>query len=155
MKKNLMLVITLLMTAQICFCATEAVSEDLQQALKVHSSNEPGIFSILMALIFVTCLIYVTGLIYSKLNIMSAKTVKNQLKNHDMRGVVVLSTTQLGQGKNLHVIEIDNTRLLIGVTPSSISLIKELDDENEIEDESKPKEDKIKAEDFDLHKKYL
>ena len=100
MKKYIILATILITTAQSCFCTTEVVSEDLQQALKVTSGHEPGVFSILTALFFVICLIYVTGIIYSKLNIMSAKTVKDQLKRHDLSGVMVLSTTQLGQGKN-------------------------------------------------------
>jgi len=157
MKKYLVLAITLITTAQIGFCATEAVNEDLHQALKATSSSEPGIFSILMALIFVICLIYITGLIYSKLNIMGAKTVKEQLKGQGLSNVIVLSTTSLGQGKNLHVIEINNSQMLIAATPNSINLIKELSEKNEIENISKPekKEEETIAEEFDLHKKYL
>ena len=157
MKKYLFLAITLITTAQNGFCVNEAASEDLHQALKVTSSSEPGIFSILVALFFVICLIYGTGVIYSKLNIIGAKKVKEQLKGQGLSNVIVISTTQLGQGKNLHVVEINDRRMLIGVTPSSINLIKELDDDkNETEVVSKPKEEQeIIAEEFDLHKKYL
>jgi len=108
-----------------CF-ALEVVSPELQQSLKVNTS-EPNILSIILSLLVVIFLIYITGLIYTKLNIAGAKAVKQQLKNYDLSKVIVISTTQLGQNKNLHVIEINNQRLLIGSTPESINLIKELD----------------------------
>jgi len=155
MKKYIILAITLILTAQTCFCANEAVNEDLQQALKTTSHSEPGVFSILVALFFVICLIYATGVIYSKLNIMGAKTVKEQLKRHDLSNVVVLSTTQLGQGKNLHIIEIDDTRMLIGATPNSINLIKELENIKDKPETTSAKETEVIVEEFDLHKKYL
>lgn len=144
-------------TAQNGFCLNEVASEDLHHALKVTSSSEPGIFSIFVALFFVICLIYGTGVIYSKLNIMGAKKVKEQLKGQGLSNVIVISTTQLGQGKNLHVIEINDSRMLIGVTPSSINLIKDLDDgkNNTVEVSKHNEEQEIIAEEFDLHKKYL
>lgn len=163
MNKFLFLVLIFISTVQCGFCAVEATSPELSQSLKTHS-NEPGIMSIVFALLFVICLIYGTGIIYQKLNIVGAKTVKDQLKNHDMNGVVVLSTTQLGQGKNLHVIEINNQQLLIGATPSSINLIKELGagsrlSKNEII-QTPPTTKEIQTEveveeSFDIHKKYL
>lgn len=156
MKKYLILATTLMMTVQSAFCTTEVVSEDLQQALKTTSPNEPGVFSILMALVFVICLIYVTGLIYSRLNIVGAKTVKEQLAKHNLTNVTVLSTTQLGQGKNLHVIEIGKSRMLIGATPNSINLIKELEkDFFEAGNTQKEINEEVEEEKFDLHKKYL
>lgn len=159
MNKFLFLVITFISTVQWGFCAIEATSPELSQSLKTHS-NEPGIMSIAFALLFVICLIYGTGILYQKLNIVGAKTVKEQLKNHDMNSVVVLSTTQLGQGKNLHVIEINNQQLLIGATPSSISLIKELSSIGGSTREEVQKVREIQSEtevekDFDIHKKYL
>lgn len=148
MNKFGIFIITFFANAPLCLAADEVASE-LGQNLKTHS-HEPGIFSIVFSLLFVICLIYATGLIYSKLNIMGAKSVKEQLKNLDLGTAMVLSTTQLGQGKNLHVIEIDNKRLLIGVTPNSINLIKELDKIDEIK-ETNPKPEET----FDVHKKYL
>ena len=165
-----------MLSALKAFCLVETVSPDLEQSLKTHT-NEPGIMSIIFALLVVIFLIYITGLIYSKLNIVGAKTVQSQLKNYDLSKVVVLSTTQLGQNKNLHVIELNNKRYLIGATQNSINLIKEL---NETEqkttktaeaDVEKVATDSMQvlygkaqeaslgglkqAEDFDVHKKYL
>jgi len=133
MNKYLLLVMTFVMTAQKSLCVTDVV-----------------------------CLIYITGIIYSKLNILGAKTVKKQLKNCDMHlnHAVILSTTQLGQNKNLHVIEVNNQRLLIGATLNSINLIKELEDVEEIKEieqlQAPKEEEKVETiEEFDLHKKYL
>ena len=126
MKKHLFFIIgILLITAQKAFCLTDALSSELKPALKTVS-NEPSFLSILFSLLFVIALIYITGLIYSKLNIVGAKTVQNQIRNNDLSRAIVLSTTQLGQGKNLHVIEINNKGYLIGATPTSINLIKDL-----------------------------
>lgn len=126
MKKYLFLIIgIILITAQSALCALEEVSPELEHSLKNHS-HEPGFGTIVFALIVVISLIYITGLIYSKLNIVGAKTVQEQLRNYDLNKATVISTTQLGQGKNLHVIELNNQRYLIGVTLNSISLIKEL-----------------------------
>jgi flagellar biogenesis protein FliO len=123
-----------------CF-AVDAVSPELQQSLKINTS-EPNILSIIFSLLVVIFLIYITGLIYTKLNIAGARAVKQQLKNYDLSKVIVISTTQLGQNKNLHVIEINNQRLLIGSTPESINLIKELESTKTNEKAEKPAEEK-------------
>lgn len=171
MKKYLFLVTIFMLYAQKAMCAVKTASPELQESLKTNA-HEPSFFSIIFALVFVVALIYVTGLIYSKLNIVGAKTVQEQLKNYDLNRVVVISTTQLGQGKNLHVIELNNQRYLIGATINSINLIKEL---GEVKHDAKKTEPKSKdsidilygnedekpelniehKEEFDVHKKYL
>lgn len=179
-KKRLFLLSgALIMPAQSVFAAVEEVSPELQQALKT-TTNEPNIFSIIFALGFVIFLIYITGLIYSKLNVVGAKAVKEQLKNYELTKAVILSTTQIGQGKNLHVIEVNNNHYLIGATQNSINLIKDLGNIKEESSSEKVKpatekiddamdvlysghgEDLVANEDekttkseFDIHKKYL
>lgn len=160
MKKYVFLIMGMFMIgAQAAFSATEAVSPALEDSLKSHQ-HEPGFLSVIFALLVVVFLIYITGVIYSKLNLVSAKTVKEQLKNHDLSRAFVLSTTQLGQGKNLHVIELHEKRYLIGATPNSINLIKELDDTRTVVTaDSEVVDAEIEAAelhpDFDVHKKYL
>jgi flagellar biogenesis protein FliO len=136
MKKYLLIITAIFMlTAQRAFCITETVSPELGKVLKLHT-HDPSFLSVIFALVVVVCLIYITGLIYAKLNVVGAKTVQQHFRNYDLSKVIVISTTQLGQNKNLHVVELNKKRYLIGATPTSINLIKELD-------ESK---DKIKAE---------
>lgn len=159
MNKFWILIITLITTVQCGFCATEAAIPELSQSLKTPT-GEPGIMSIVFALVFVICLIYVTGIIYQKLNIVGAQKVQEQYKKFDLGNVIVLSTTQLGQGKNLHVIEINDERLLIGATPNSINLIKKLGKKKEEEKavkapEVQSEEEKIEEEKAEIYKKYL
>lgn len=125
-KKFFLLTGILIIVAEQAFCETLPTAQDLSHSLKT-TTNEPNFLTIILALLFVICLIYITGWIYSKLNVIGAKTVKEQYKNYDLSKVIVISTTQLGQGKNLHVIELNNKRYLIGATTNSINLIKELD----------------------------
>lgn len=174
MNKYFILLLTIiLISAQKALCALEATSPELSHSLK-NNAYEPGFGSIVLALIVVISLIYVTGLIYSKLNIVGAKTVQEQLRNYDLSKVVVVSTTQLGQGKNLHVIELNNQRYLIGATINSINLLKELGEVkkeakeeikkpvevvepiNILYEENKNLESKFEdVKEFDIHKKYL
>ena len=160
MNKYFWIVSTLILIGQKAYCVTEKVSPELQESLKTHT-NEPGFMSIVFALLIVVFLIYVTGMIYSKLNLVGVKTLKQQLKNYDLTKAIVLSTTQLGQGKNLHVIELNQKRYLIGAGQNSINLLKELEDEvgevNQVKEVVKSvNEDKeIMPEEFDVHKKYL
>lgn len=125
MRKYFFIVTILLTQAQIAFCATEAANSDLHNALK-NTSGEPGFLSVVFSLLIVVLLIYVTGLIYSKLNVIGTQKVREQLANHDLQKAIVISTTQLGQNKNLHVIELNKKHYLIGATPNSINLIKEI-----------------------------
>lgn len=161
MSKYFILLFTIItISSQKALCAVETASPELSHSLK-NNAHEPGFGSIIFSLIVVIALIYVTGLIYSKLNIVGAKTVQEQLRNYDLNKATVISTTQLGQGKNLHVVELNNQRYLIGATINSINLIKEL---GEVKKETKSAgqlsaeviESTIETEEnFDVHKKYL
>lgn len=160
MNKYLILISIILLTAQKALCAAEVASPELSHSLK-NNTHEPGFGSIVFALIVVISLIYITGLIYSKLNIVGAKTVQEQLRNYDLSKVVVVSTTQLGQGKNLHVIELNNQRYLIGATINSINLIKELGEAKREIKRVEPSNVEVfdtppePEDNFDVHKKYL
>ncbi len=178
MKKVLFLISAIFaFTVLPAFCIAESVSPELEQSLRTQNS-EPNIMSIIFALLFVIFLIYITGIVYSKLNIVGAKTVKEQLRGTSLNRAVVISTTQLGQNKNLHVIEINEKYYLIGATINSINLIKELGSLKEtLKEETKQKPDEeeidkairvlyggsqdeiIEHEDvkdeFNVHKKYL
>jgi flagellar biogenesis protein FliO len=87
--------------------------------------HEPNILSVILSLIFVILLIYVTGIIYTKLNKVGYKTLKQQGELAKSQ-VSVISTTALGGNKTLHVVELDGKRMLIGASSSTIQLIKDL-----------------------------
>ena len=88
--------------------------------------QEPNIISVVLSLLFVILLIYITGIIYAKLNKIGFKTIKKQNADFSRSQVSVISTTQLGSNKTLHVVELDGKRMLIGASSSAIQLIKDL-----------------------------
>jgi flagellar biogenesis protein FliO len=93
--------------------------------------QEPNIISVVLSLLFVILLIYITGIIYAKLNKIGFKTIKKQNVDFARSQVSVISTTQLGSNKTLHVVELDGKRMLIGASSSAIQLIKDLGNFNE------------------------
>lgn len=88
--------------------------------------HEPSILSVVFSLLIVVLLIYVTGILYSKLNNVGYKTLKRQQGELAKTQVSVLSTTQLGNNKTLHVVELDGKRMLIGASSGAMQLIKDL-----------------------------
>ena len=106
-----------------------AFADDLTSSLSgvLKQPYEPSFISIIGALVFVVCLIYITGIVYAKLTAMSSKTVKKHIKNNTQ--VTILSTSDLGNGKTLHVIEIGGKQMLIGASSSSVNLLCELPEE--------------------------
>ena len=93
--------------------------------------TEPSLISVVLSLFFVILLIYLTGIIYAKLNKVGFRTIKNQQGEFARSHVTVLSTTQLGSNKTLHVVELDGKRMLIGASSGAIQLIKDLGSFNE------------------------
>ena len=98
----------------------------IRSALK--HSTDVNYISVVIALGVVIMLIYITGIVYAKLNIIGHNAVKKQYKGLDNERIFIHSTTQIGNNKTLHVIEIAGKKLLIGVTNESINLIKDLDE---------------------------
>ena len=88
--------------------------------------HEPSIISVVLSLLFVILLIYITGIIYAKLNKLGFNTMKKQQGDLAKSRVAVVSTTQLGGNKSLHVVELDGKRMLIGASSGTIQLIKDL-----------------------------
>lgn len=88
--------------------------------------HEPSMISVVLSLVFVILLIYLTGIIYAKLNKVGFKTMKRQQGDFASSHVSVISTTPLGNNKTLHVVELDGKRMLIGASSSTIQLIKDL-----------------------------
>ena len=94
--------------------------------------HEPSIISVILSLLFVVLLIYVTGILYAKLNKIGFNTLKKQQGELSKSRASVISTTQLGGNKTLHVVELDGKRMLIGASAGAIQLLKDL---GSIEDE--------------------
>lgn len=95
-------------------------------ALAGSVGHEPSIISVVFSLLFVVLLIYLTGILYAKLNKVGFKTMKKQQGDLAKLHVSVVSTTALGNNKTLHVVELDGKRMLIGASSGAIQLIKDL-----------------------------
>ncbi len=110
-------------TAQASAVYNPNVAENVVQQSVGH---EPDFVSIIFSMLFVILLIYVTGIIYAKLNKLGLNTLKKQMGDSSRSHVSVVSTTALGNNKTLHVVELDGKRMLIGASVNSIHLIKDL-----------------------------
>ncbi len=105
--------------------STVSGSPDAPLAAAQSIGHEPSLLSVVLSLVFVILLIYITGIIYAKLNRLGFKTLK-QTGDFARSKVSVVSTTPLGNNKTLHVVELDGKRMLIGASSASIHLIKDL-----------------------------
>ena len=123
MKKFFVCMIILFMSSSNCFAF-----ESINQLLRNHQNHETSIFTVLGALTFVIALIYLTGIIYTKLNVLNSSIAKKNRKSEFEDKVIVLSTTPLGNNKSLSVVEVNGKKMLIGVTQTSVTVLKDLGD---------------------------
>lgn len=107
--------------------ADEAILTKSEQISEVLSKNpyEPNYFSMILGLFVVVGLIYLTGFLYQKL---TKATIANE--DYLINKAQILSTTSLGQGRNLHVIKVGNDTCLIGATQNNITFIKDIELQN-------------------------
>lgn len=137
MKKiSLLSVMCMLLSAPVY---AESVTSNIKYALK-HPAGSSSYYSVVIALGVVILLIYITGIIYAKLNIIGHNTMKKQYLNFGDTKVLILSTTPIGNNKSLMVVELAGKKMLLGVTNENITLIKDLD-EKPVTDNTKQKND--------------
>lgn len=111
--------------------AASTISGNATNAVALNSQSigqEPSIISVILSLVFVIVLIYITGIVFMKLNKVGINTLKRQQPELSKSQVSVVSTTQLGNNKTLHVVELDGKKMLIGASSNAIQLIKDLGD---------------------------
>ncbi|MBE7707419.1 MAG: hypothetical protein E7Z88_01805 [Cyanobacteria bacterium SIG27] len=103
--------------------ADEQILSKSEQINEVLSKNpyEPNYFSMILGLFVVVGLIYLTGFLYQKL---TKATIAND--DYLLNKAQIISTTSLGQGRNLHVIKIGSEGCLIGSTQNNITFIKDV-----------------------------
>ena len=107
-----------------------AFSVNLPDAMKQSMSHDygiPSVMNLVLSMIFVIALIYITGWIYTKLNIVNRKNIGKITESDDNMRFNIIQTMPLGQQRHIYSIEMNNKILLIGSTPSHINLIKEFD----------------------------
>lgn len=128
MQKLILSLLSLFLITQSVF-ASEIIPYSIKRFLK-HSASVDYI-SVIISLGIVILLIYITSIIYAKLNELNQKTVKKQFKDFDESRVVIYSSTPIGQNKTLYVIGVYDKKLLIGVSNENISLIKDLSEKQD------------------------
>lgn len=148
-----------------CFQVTPAIAVEIPQSMKSAMSSElsgmPSLLNLVVSMVIVIGLIYVTGWIYSKLNILNRNKLKQLAKDEmDNYKFNVVQSMPLGQQRQLYSIEMNGKILLVGSTPTQINLIKEFDKTpapTKTEDDKSTVTDDYWAETVnidDLYKKY-
>lgn len=120
MKKILFLYLFLCIES---FASVQEIEKSQEVAnILAQNSYEPNYFSMILGLFFVVGLIYVTGFLYQKL------TKANAIdENIYLNKAQIISTTSLGQGRNVHVIRIGDSTCLIGATQNNITFLKDIE----------------------------
>ena len=111
--------------------ASFAQDEELSKALN-NSNYEPSYIGMLFGLFLVIALVYLTGFIYKKLT-----KIKLESSGDDKYSIQVVTSTALGQNKNLFVVKVNNSYSLIGATQNNITYIKDLGEDNENQNRKK------------------
>lgn len=107
-----------------------AFAVNLPDAMKESMSHDygiPSVMNLVLSMIFVIALIYITGWVYTKLNIVNRKNIGKITESDDNMRFNIIQSMSLGQQRHIYSIEMNNKILLIGSTPSHINLIKEFD----------------------------
>ncbi len=99
--------------------------DELSKSLS-SSQYEPSYFGMIFGLFLVIGLIYLTGILYKKLS-----KIKLSDESDDKYDIQIVSSTSLGQNKNLFVVKIKSKCCLLGATQNNITLIKDLGEDNE------------------------
>ena len=104
------------------------IPETMKQAMAPDTAGMPSLLHLVVSMVVVIALIYFTGWVYSKLNIVNRNNLKKLAqKEFDTDRFTVLQSMSLGQQRHLYSIEMNGKVLLVGSTPSHINLIKEFD----------------------------
>ncbi|MGD9579780.1 MAG: flagellar biosynthetic protein FliO [Vampirovibrionia bacterium] len=95
-----------------------------------------GAMVVILPLIFLA--VWLINLFYKGGDSMGLKTISNMGGGNKFK---ILSSTSLGQGKSIHLVEIRGRQLVIGCTNNSINILTEFGDFDEFVDEQNPSVD--------------
>lgn len=103
-------------------------NENFANVLDEADKHEPSILKIFNSLIFVILLILLTGWVYMKIKKINPEQLLsgkfNKLGENNFK---IISSLQLGAGKSIYLIEINNKQLIVGTTASSVNLLAQMD----------------------------
>ena len=116
------IILSLIALNSVVFASNEAITKSEEVSQIVNSSHyEPNYFTMILGLFFVVGLIYVTGFLYQKLTKVNLK-----YENLYVNKPQIISTTSIGQGRNLHIVKVGDECCLIGSTQNSITYLKDV-----------------------------
>lgn len=132
-----------------------------KKSVLTHNNHEkeykgPGILSLIGSLSFVLLLIFILSKLYAKLfgiNTFNKNLTKINFKKDDKFNI--LTTCSLGQGRNLHLIEIKQKQFIIGSTANNISLLSEVKDNEIYTDNQEEYNDEASLNNFEVYKDYI
>ncbi|MBQ8475454.1 FliO/MopB family protein [bacterium] len=101
-----------------------AQSDEIENVLN-QTNYEPGYFGMIFGLFTVIVLIYLTGFLYKKLT-----KIKFDNTDDEKYKVEIVSSTPLGQNKNLYVIKVNSKYSLIGASQNAITYLKDIEEDN-------------------------
>lgn len=102
--------------------------ESMKETMARETAGMPSLLNLVVSMVIVIAMIYLTGWIYNKLNIVNRNKLKKMAQSDsDAQRFTVLQSMPLGQQRHLYSIEMNGKILLVGSTPSHINLIKEFD----------------------------
>ncbi len=115
--------------------ANSAFAVDIPDVMKQGMSQEipgmPSVLNLVISMIVVIALIYITGWVYAKLNVVNRANLNKIASKQDSDSKFnIVQSMPLGQQRYLYSIEMNGKILLVGSTPSHINLIKEFNKED-------------------------
>lgn len=133
LKDKLLLVLIMFLSFSSSALCIE-IPDSMKQAMASETAGMPSMINLVLSMVIVIALIYATGWVYNKLNLVNRdKLNKLGADEFDKHKFSVLQTMPLGQHRYLYSIEMNEKVLLVGSTPSHISLIKEFSNEDKSE----------------------
>ena len=105
-----------------CFALGNTEKTEEISSIIGQNTYEPNYFGMVLGLFLVVGMIYLTGYLYQKL--IKTNSFNN---NFALNKPQIISTTSIGQGRNLHVIKLGNDAFLIGATQNNITYIKSVE----------------------------
>ena len=138
------------------------IPDAMKQTMAQEVSGMPSLLNLVVSMILVIAMIYLTGWIYNKLNIVNKNKLKSLTNNDtDLKKFTVIQSMPLGQQRYIYTVEMAGKILLVGSTPSHINLLKEFSENdfvmqntisNQKTDVSNEKENSVNID--ELYKKY-
>ncbi len=110
---------------------TNKALPDSLKDMKSTSNQEPNLITLTGALFFVIFLILIFGGLYAKFQrINLSKVFEGKFETTDTDSLKILSTVSLGQGKTVHLLEVNGEKFVVGSTNNNINLIKDLSEKS-------------------------